>query len=297
MSLLSRPRRSSRANTQEATTTTKPYEPVFQPPGYAYKIALPSRPQPGQTPWPAHLPPVVSAPATKVAFGNVTNVNVKAQQQKSAYAQAEKEHVHQQPAYATLGRSGSHRPSVPSVASTTRSRAMTMPSAPQPPPLATDLPPSQWPHGLNPLLAAGPLLWHLKLPPTFIKIRLTHLSTPGPLTYTHRSLPTSSTSPLASLILPLPGQAIRISVNGTTLGEMLDALYEALRLPASGREWECAGEQGQKRAARAYRARCGTDAGELKRGVRRVDLLGEGAAFAGLNRAQNGEWVLRVVSN
>ncbi|EJD44410.1 hypothetical protein AURDEDRAFT_114331 [Auricularia subglabra TFB-10046 SS5] len=235
----------------------EPYTPVFQPAGYAYKIALPSRPQPGQTPWPTHLPPVVHAP-----LANATN----RQRQSSTYAPS------------------SSSSAAPRGAQLTRSA--TLPSYY---PSST-----AWTHGLNPLLTSGALLWTLRLPPSYIKLRLSHLSTPGPLTYTHRAQPASA-PPTATLtvVVPLPGAPLRVT-GGPTLGALLDALYDALHAPAAHAEWAAANQQA---AARAYRVRCGTDAQQLAKGVRRVDLLGEGAAFAGLVRGDApGVWVLRVVA-
>jgi len=55
----SRSRSRSRSSGNK-TTMNLPYTPVFQPPGYPYKIALPHAPKPGETPWPMHLPPMVS---------------------------------------------------------------------------------------------------------------------------------------------------------------------------------------------------------------------------------------------
>ncbi|KAH7063009.1 hypothetical protein BKA62DRAFT_406123 [Auriculariales sp. MPI-PUGE-AT-0066] len=286
---LTRPsRRSSRSNSsssskerstkeQQKPDTEKPYTPVFQPGGYAYKIALPSRPAPGQTPWPGHLPPVVGP-----ALGEATN-----RVRKTSMSHAR---VASQPV-AGLGTAA--------LAARARSNSMTVapPTQPAPAPVSPPTAPAQqqWVYGLNPLLApGGGLLWTLRSPVSYIKIRATSLSTPGPLTYSHRLLPVVSTRGPIALTVSLPGASLRVQAD--TLGGLLDALSDAIMGQASPAQWAAAD---QRSAAVAYRARCGADQTELAKGVRRVDLLGLNAAFAGIvpTAQPNGsyEWVLRVV--
>ncbi|KAH7098461.1 hypothetical protein BKA62DRAFT_744470 [Auriculariales sp. MPI-PUGE-AT-0066] len=242
----------------------QPYEPVFQPKGmYAYKIALPSRPQPGQTPWPKSIPPVVGP-----ALGESTNRS--RHTQKTSHA---------------------------------RSSSMTVPStqaAVSPPTVTVPVGPSQtWTYGLNPLLApGGGLLWTLRLPTSYIKTRASSLSTPGPLCYKDRLLPVLADRTAITLLVSLPGGNVRIQA--ARVGELLESLFDHLRVAATPGQW---GATDQRTSAAAYRTRCGNDANELAKGVKRIDLLGPNAAFAGIvptaTLGANGqrEWVMRVVAN
>ena len=138
-------------------------------------------------------------------------------------------------------------------------------------------------------------MWTLRTPVSYIKIRASSLSTPGPLTYTHRSLPVVVNRGSLVLIVPMPGASIR--VQSDTLGDLLDTLSDALQAQANPAQWAASD---QRLAAHAYRTRCGADAAELAKGVKRVDLFGPNAAFAGIapTLLANGayEWVLHVVA-
>ena len=252
---------------------------MLQPKGaYAYKIALPSRPQPGQTPWPASLPPVVAG-AVGNTLGEVTNRQRPASQSTTYRVRSSTTSAGS--SSSSLARSNTMaaaRPSPPAVAATVSA-----------PPVHT------WSYGLNPLLGpGGGLLWTIRAPTSYIKTRISSLSTPGPLTYTHRSQPVQADQRPLVLVVALPGAPIRIQAE--RIGDLVDSLSDVLSAQATAMQWAAAD---QRLATAAYRARCGADPNELAKGIKRVDLLGPNAAFAGLVPAVSPtgtrEWVLRVV--
>jgi hypothetical protein len=51
----------------------------------------------------------------------------------------------------------------------------------------------------------------------------------------------------------------------------------------------------RERVEAAYKRRCNGDVGLLKRGILRVDFLGEYVGFTGLVRSWNGMWEMRTV--
>jgi hypothetical protein len=45
----------------------------------------------------------------------------------------------------------------------------------------------------------------------------------------------------------------------------------------------------------AFQKRCRGNKGEIRRGVRRIDFLGQECCFAGISRARNGTWELKTI--
>ena len=100
----------------------------------------------------------------------------------------------------------------------------------------------------------------------------------------HRSLPWSLTVRASA-----PG--------GVTIEDLLVGVYDALQTPIRHHEYYTVAltEEDRERVDMAFQKRCRGDPIEIRKGVRRVDFLGEEVCFVGIQRAGDGTWEMRTV--
>ncbi|KAJ2915516.1 hypothetical protein MD484_g4909, partial [Candolleomyces efflorescens] len=85
--------------------------------------------------------------------------------------------------------------------------------------------------------------------------------------------------------------------NGILVSDVLGTIYTDLMTPITSRDYynvDMTAED-RERVEAAYKRRCNGDVGLLKRGILRVDFLGEYVGFTGLVRSWNGMWEMRTV--
>ncbi|KAF8202135.1 hypothetical protein BJ912DRAFT_429497 [Pholiota molesta] len=84
---------------------------------------------------------------------------------------------------------------------------------------------------------------------------------------------------------------------GVTIQDLLEGIYEELELPIGYHEY-CTAEltSGDRDMLNmAFQKRCRGNKGEIRRGVRRIDFLGQECCFAGISRSRNGTWELKTI--
>jgi len=101
----------------------------------------------------------------------------------------------------------------------------------------------------------------------------------------HRSLPWSLTVRASA-----PG--------GVTVEDLLVGVYDALQTPIRHHEYYTVAltAEDRERVDMAFQRRCRGAPAEIRKGVRRVDFLGEEVCFVGVQRAGNGTWEMRTAT-
>lgn len=85
---------------------------------------------------------------------------------------------------------------------------------------------------------------------------------------------------------------------GITIEDLLVGLYEDLQTPIRHHEYYTVALSTEDRQMvdMAFQRRCRGEPKEIRKGVRRVDFLGDQVCFVGVRRARGGSWEIKTIA-